>query len=644
MTRKPIFVCNECGATHSKWSGRCDACGAWNAIAEEAGLAEGPAGRSIGPARGRRIALGDLAVEEPPLPRSLSGIGELDRVLGGGMVPASAILVGGDPGIGKSTLLLQAAAAFASQGAPAIYISGEEAAAQIRMRAVRLGLAQAPLRLATETNLRDILTTLEAERPRLAVIDSIQTMWADHVDSAPGSVAQVRAAAHELVTFAKRRGVAVVLVGHVTKDGQIAGPRVVEHMVDTVLYFEGERGHQFRILRAVKNRFGPADEIGVFEMTGAGLAEVTNPSALFLSERDSAVSGSAVFAGVEGTRPLLVEIQALVAPSSFGTSRRTVVGWDQGRLATVLAVLESRCGIGFGPSDVYLNVAGGLRITEPAADLAVAAALVSARQDIPLPRDAVFFGEISLSGALRPAAQAEARLREAAEARLRRRLRAGPAGAANELHHSPGCGSRRIHGEVLRHDRPIGRGTRMQGFTIVDGIVLAVIVISAVLAYARGLVRESLSILGWIVAALAGISFAPMAEPLLREVPVLKDIIGTSCELGILAGFAAIFAVALIIVSLFTPLIAGAVQNSAIGPIDQGLGFLFGIVRGVLLIVIALVVYTRVFGGAGGVAQVDNSHSIVVFSGLEARIAAMLPEDAPQWFAGQYDRLTQSCS
>ncbi len=411
MNRKLTFVCNACGAASSKWSGRCEACGAWNTIVEETPLTEGPAARTL--ARGRRVTLGDLASTEPPLPRTLSGIAELDRVLGGGLVPASAILVGGDPGIGKSTLLLQAAAAFAARGQASVYISGEEATAQIRLRATRLGLAQAPLKLAAETNLRDILTTLEAERPALAVIDSIQTMWSDHVDSAPGSVSQVRAAAHELTSFAKRRGTAVVLVGHVTKDGQIAGPRVIEHMVDTVLYFEGERGHQFRILRAVKNRFGPADEIGVFEMTGSGLAEVTNPSALFLSERDAATSGSAVFAGVEGTRPLLVEIQALVAPAAPGNARRTVVGWDSGRLAMILAVLESRCGVGFGPSDVYLNVAGGLRITEPAADLAVAAALVSARQDIPLPRDAVIFGEISLSGALRPAPQADSQLREA---------------------------------------------------------------------------------------------------------------------------------------------------------------------------------------------------------------------------------------
>ena len=345
--RAASFVCTACGAAHAKWTGRCEGCGAWNTVHEEPDLASGPAGRTLGPARGRRIALSDLASTEPPLPRAASGIGELDRVLGGGLVPASAILVGGDPGIGKSTLLLQAAAAFARAGHGVIYVSGEEAAAQVRMRAQRLGLADAPLRLAAETSLRDILTTLEAERPALAVIDSIQTMWADHVDSAPGSVAQVRAAAHELVTFAKRRGVSVVLVGHVTKEGQIAGPRVVEHMVDTVLYFEGERGHQFRILRAVKNRFGPADEIGVFEMTGDGLREIANPSALFLSERDSPASGSVVFAGIEGTRPLLVEVQALVAAAPPGTPRRSVVGWDSGRLAMILAVLDSRCGIGF---------------------------------------------------------------------------------------------------------------------------------------------------------------------------------------------------------------------------------------------------------------------------------------------------------
>lgn len=407
------FTCTACGAAHKKWGGKCDACGAWNTIQEEAPLSTGPASKTLGAAKGRVIPLTTLATAEAPPPRTRSGMDELDRVLGGGLVPASAILVGGDPGIGKSTLLLQGAASFARNGLKCLYISGEEASAQVRMRAQRLGLADAPVQLGAETNLRDILTTLDAERPDLAIIDSIQTMWADMVDSAPGSVAQVRAASHELVTFAKTRGCAIILVGHVTKEGQIAGPRVVEHMVDTVLYFEGERGHQFRILRAVKNRFGPADEIGVFEMTGGGLSEVTNPSALFLSERGQAAPGSAVFAGIEGTRPVLTEIQALVAPSSLASPRRTVVGLDSGRVSTILAVLESRCGIPFAGLDVFLNVAGGMKVLEPAADLALAAALLSAREDVALPPDMVIFGEISLSGALRPVGQAENRLKEA---------------------------------------------------------------------------------------------------------------------------------------------------------------------------------------------------------------------------------------
>ena len=376
-------------------------------------MSTGPAAQSLGAKRGNRIALSDLSSDEPPPPRTSSGIDELDRVLGGGLVPASAVLVGGDPGIGKSTLLLQAAASFARAGLKSIYVSGEEASAQVRMRAMRLGLTSAPVKLAAETNLRDILTMLEAEKPALAVIDSIQTMWSDQVGSAPGSVSQVRAAAHELTTFAKRHGVAVILVGHVTKDGQIAGPRVVEHMVDTVLYFEGERGHQFRILRAVKNRFGPADEIGVFEMTGDGLAQVSNPSALFLSDRENPAPGSVVFAGIEGTRPVLCEFQALVAPSPHSQPRRSTVGWDGGRLAMILAVLEARVGIPFAGLDVYLNVAGGLRVSEPAADLAVAMALLSAREDTALPPQSVVFGEISLSGAVRPVGQTENRLKEA---------------------------------------------------------------------------------------------------------------------------------------------------------------------------------------------------------------------------------------
>ncbi|MEM1076266.1 MAG: DNA repair protein RadA [Pseudomonadota bacterium] len=412
MAKSPSFSCSACGNVTSKWAGRCEACGEWNTISEDVGISAGHS-KSLGSKRGATVLLTDLSAEEEPPPRTLCGIDELDRTLGGGLVSASATLVGGDPGIGKSTLLLQAAASFARNGLKTIYVSGEEASAQVRLRAQRLGLANAPVKLAAETNLRNILTMLESEKPQLAIIDSIQTMWSDTVESAPGSVSQVRAAAHELTTFAKRKGISVILVGHVTKEGQIAGPRVVEHMVDTVLYFEGERGHQFRILRAVKNRFGPADEIGVFEMTGKGLAEVGNPSALFLSERGTPAPGSVVFAGIEGTRPVLVEFQALVAPSPHAQARRTVVGWDSGRLAMILAVLEARCGIPFAGLDVYLNVAGGLKVSEPAADLAVAAALLSAREDAALPAETVVFGEISLSGALRPATQTENRLKEA---------------------------------------------------------------------------------------------------------------------------------------------------------------------------------------------------------------------------------------
>ncbi|EPX87867.1 DNA repair protein RadA [Rubellimicrobium thermophilum DSM 16684] len=408
MARDLSYLCTACGARHPKWSGRCDACGEWNTLVEEAGT---PGPRSA--PKGRILTLTDLATAESPPPRTEAGVAELDRVLGGGLVPASAILVGGDPGIGKSTLLLQAAARFARNGLKVIYVTGEESAAQVRMRARRLGLSESPVHLAAHTALRDVLATLEAEAPQLAIIDSIQTMWLDTVESAPGSVSQVRACAHELTALAKRRGIAVVMVGHVTKEGALAGPRVVEHMVDTVLYFEGDRGHQFRILRAVKNRFGPADEIGVFEMTGRGLVEVRNPSALFLAERGTPAPGSVVFAGIEGTRPILCEIQALVAPAAPGQTRRSVVGWDGGRLAMILAVLDARAGLSFAGLDVYLNVAGGLRITEPAADLAVAMALVSAQSQRALDPQTVLFGEISLSGALRPVAQTENRLKEA---------------------------------------------------------------------------------------------------------------------------------------------------------------------------------------------------------------------------------------
>jgi DNA repair protein RadA/Sms len=410
---------------HAKWGGKCEGCGAWNSLVEEAGQEAPP--RGLGGKLGKTRSVDFVALRgtmEPP-PRRISGIAEFDRACGGGLVAGSALLVGGDPGIGKSTLLLQVVAALAQgpkgaakdqRGLACAYISGEEAIDQVRMRAVRLAVDGAPVDLAAATSVRDIVAALDrADGPDIVVIDSIQTMYLDTLDSAPGTVSQVRAAAQELIRLAKRRGFTLVLVGHVTKEGVIAGPRVLEHMVDTVLYFEGERGHQFRILRAVKNRFGPTDEIGVFEMTDAGLSEVPNPSALFLAERNAKISGAAVFAGMEGTRPVLVEIQALVAPSPPGTPRRAVVGWDGNRLAMIMAVLDARCGLAIGANDIYLNVAGGLRVGEPAADLAVAAALISALTEQPVPADTVVFGEIGLSGEVRAVSQTEARLKEAAK-------------------------------------------------------------------------------------------------------------------------------------------------------------------------------------------------------------------------------------
>jgi len=403
------FVCQACGNVTNRWNGRCESCGEWNSIVEEAAGGPLPATRP-----GRVVPLGSLEGEGAAAPRTPSGIAELDRVTGGGFVRGSAILLGGDPGIGKSTLLLQAAAAIAARGGRVVYITGEEAADQVRLRAQRLGLAGSAVGLAAETSVEDILATLTAgPPPALIVIDSIQTAWTAGIESAPGTVSQVRASSHALIRYAKQSGAALVLVGHVTKDGQIAGPRVVEHMVDAVMGFEGDGSGPFRILRTTKNRFGPTDEIGVFEMTGAGLKEVLNPSELFLGDRDRSSPGTAVFAGVEGTRPLLVEIQALVAPSPLANPRRATVGWDGNRLSMILAVLEARCGIRFGVNDVYLNVAGGLRIIEPAADLAVAAALMSSLSGVALPADCVYFGEVSLTGGIRPVGHVTTRLKEA---------------------------------------------------------------------------------------------------------------------------------------------------------------------------------------------------------------------------------------
>ncbi len=428
--RQPAFVCQNCGAVSQRWAGKCVACGEWNTMTEEASAAISVApGTGLAKAqRGRALDVETLATASSGTPRFSTGIAELDRVTGGGLVPGSALLIGGEPGIGKSTLLLQLAAGLALAGRRALYLTGEEATAQVKLRAERLGHSKAPVGLVAETNLANILATLgNGKPPDLVVIDSIQTLWVDSLEAAPGTVSQVRAASQALIRYAKACNAVVLLVGHVTKDGQIAGPKVVEHMVDTVLYFEGDRGHAFRILRAVKNRFGPTDEIGVFEMASGGLREVANPSELFLGDRDGQAPGSAVFAGVEGTRPLLVELQALVAETSLGTPRRAVVGWDSNRLNMILAVLEARARVALGNRDVYLNVAGGLRIVEPAADLAAAAALVSSLSGIALPSDCVYFGEISLSGAVRPVSHMGLRLKEAQRLGFKRAV--VPAGA-----------------------------------------------------------------------------------------------------------------------------------------------------------------------------------------------------------------------
>ncbi len=408
------YVCQNCGATYPKWQGKCDSCGEWNTIEEEKVEASGFSVIN-NKKKGGIIDFVPLSGSAQTFQRIKTNIREIDRVTGGGLVPGSAILVGGDPGIGKSTLLLQVCASVANASAEneCFYISGEEAIDQVRIRAERLGLAQSPVKLASTTEVKDIIATLEKAKPAVVIIDSIQTMYLEDVESTPGSVAQVRATAYELIKLAKRKGFVLFLVGHVTKQGAIAGPRVLEHMVDTVLYFEGERGHHFRILRAVKNRYGATDEIGVFEMQDKGLVEVENPSALFLAERQGNVSGSCVFAGIEGSRPVLMEIQALVSSSGYSGAKRAVVGWDSNRLSMILAVLEARCGMNLSAQDVYLNIAGGLKITEPAADLAVAMAVISSLTNKPLPSDMVVFGEIGLSGEVRAVTQPGLRLKEA---------------------------------------------------------------------------------------------------------------------------------------------------------------------------------------------------------------------------------------
>jgi len=423
-----VFECQQCGAQSPKWLGRCPDCGGWSTLAETA-----PA-----PESGTRGAFAGLASSGGPVPltqvalegeaRSSTGIPEFDRVLGGGLVPGSAVLVGGDPGIGKSTLLLQVLQSLCRTAGKTLYVSGEESARQLRMRADRLGGPEADLLVLPETELGRILDALEKERPAAAVVDSVQTLFSPEIGSAPGTVSQVREVSGRLVVHAKTRGMPLFLVGHVTKDGSLAGPRVLEHMVDTVLYFEGDRGHPYRVLRAVKNRFGSTNEIGVFEMGEGGLAGVANPSALFLSERPVGAPGSAVVPALEGTRTLLVEIQALVSPCAYGSPQRTTSGVERTRVQILSALLERRVGVPLLSHDIFVKVSGGFEVSEPAADLAVVAALLSAVRDRPLPEKAVFFGEVGLAGEVRGVSRPEARLAEAA--RLGFRAAYGPPSSA----------------------------------------------------------------------------------------------------------------------------------------------------------------------------------------------------------------------
>ena len=425
MKPKTIYSCQECGAQAQKWLGRCPECEAWNSLVEERPVPATAGAGAAAASAGARYALAATAgprlyedIDTVVSARLTTGIDEFDRVLGGGVVPGTLVLIGGEPGIGKSTLLLQAAAHFANTTGPVLYSSGEESEHQIKSRGQRLGLlqdARAPLYLLAETCLERILEEIARLRPSLIIVDSIQTVFSLKFQSAPGSVGQVRESATQLLFAAKGQNIPTFLVGHVTKDGNLAGPKVLEHIVDTVLYFEGEKHHSHRIVRAVKNRFGAVSEMGVFEMTGKGLKAVPNPSALFLAERPSNVPGSAVLCCLEGSRPLLVEVQALVSTSSYGNARRMASGIDQNRLSLLLAVLEKRAGLNLAGEDVFINVAGGMTIDEPAADLAVVGAVASSLRNRPIRGGTAVFGEVGLAGEIRGTTQAALRVREAAQ-------------------------------------------------------------------------------------------------------------------------------------------------------------------------------------------------------------------------------------
>src|SRR6187200_811956 len=422
MKPKSVYACQECGAQSPKWLGRCPECQAWNSLVEESSV---PAGAGAGAAAASAGARYSLAASGGPRlyedidtvvsTRLTTGIDEFDRVLGGGVVPGSLVLIGGDPGIGKSTLLLQAAAYFAQTAGPVLYSSGEESEHQIKSRGERLGVTPAPLYILAETCLERILEEIARLRPAFLIVDSIQTVFSLKFQSAPGSIGQVRESATQLLFAAKGQNIPTFLVGHVTKDGNLAGPKVLEHIVDSVLYFEGEKHHSHRIVRAVKNRFGAVSEMGVFEMTGKGLKAVPNPSALFLAERPANVPGSAVLCCLEGSRPLLVEVQALVSSTSYGNARRMASGIDQNRLSLLLAVLEKRAGLNLIAEDVFVNVAGGMAVDEPAADLAILAAIASSMRNRPIRPGTAVFGEVGLAGEIRGTTQASLRLREAAQ-------------------------------------------------------------------------------------------------------------------------------------------------------------------------------------------------------------------------------------